>query len=539
MKILIIIISSTLFSSCAYIFIPKYQKVTINTGLNDAVVYIDKVGFGKGETIKGKVKKNTVKQVVIKASGYKNTYRVLLQTHRPAVYWPLSIISLPFQGFAAVLDFTHPKCMSFDKINNFIMTDKLVIRGEQDKYIDLSNIRLSIKDEDMNYLNIKYKKKDLLKKIESAERREVIREKKIEIKESKGLGGLKDLNEIKHYNIKYSESVYQSLKTTGFVDTVNNVFADNNNTLVLEGKINKIYAFNIKKKRNSYLKAKLHITWYIKNMYNQILDSIESKDYSGDFYIPISDDSYYTLENKTNELYVKMYGDAVDLSYLKLHNNENFTRYLKQETDFEIKEEVLNIIKPIDIVLEKTDASLASVIVKRKDGGHGSGFAISNDGYIITNYHVIADKKTTNTVPLKIITSEGEELDVTVVRVNKYRDLALLKVTKTFEKAFVVSSVKSFRNMQDAYTIGAPKSVELGQSISAGVISNERKVNNNNLLQLGMSVNAGNSGGPLYDATGKLHGVIVSKLVGENTEGVSFAIPGYLIEEYLKLKIYF
>ena len=128
-------------------------------------------------------------------------------------------------------------------------------------------------------------------------------------------------------------------------------------------------------------------------------------------------------------------------------------------------------------------------------------------------------------------------MDVTVVRVNKFRDLALLKVTKTFEKAFVVSSTKTFKNMQDAYTIGAPKSLELGQSISAGVISNERKANNNNLLQLGMSVNSGNSGGPLFDATGILHGVIVSKLVGENTEGVSFAIPSYLIEEYLKIKI--
>jgi len=52
-----------------------------------------------------------------------------------------------------------------------------------------------------------------------------------------------------------------------------------------------------------------------------------------------------------------------------------------------------------------------------------------------------------------------------------------------------------------------------------------------------MSVNGGNSGGPLYDATGKLHGVIVSKLVGKNTEGVSFAIPAHMIEQYLKLKI--
>ncbi len=86
------------------------------------------------------------------------------------------------------------------------------------------------------------------------------------------------------------------------------------------------------------------------------------------------------------------------------------------------------------------------------------------------------------------------------------------------------------------YTIGAPKSIELGQSISAGIISNERNNNNNVLLQLGMSVNAGNSGGPLFNKDGVLDGVVCAKLIGENTEGVAFAIPSYLIQGYLNIK---
>jgi S1-C subfamily serine protease len=134
-----------------------------------------------------------------------------------------------------------------------------------------------------------------------------------------------------------------------------------------------------------------------------------------------------------------------------------------------------------------------------------------------------------------VLTSGGEELEAQVVRYNKFRDLALLKVNKKFDKAFRFSNVKLFENLQDVYTIGAPKSIELGQSFAMGVISNERKINNNDLLQLGMSVNGGNSGGPVFDAKGNLHGVIVSKLAGQNTEGVSFAIPGYRIEEYLNI----
>ena len=90
--------------------------------------------------------------------------------------------------------------------------------------------------------------------------------------------------------------------------------------------------------------------------------------------------------------------------------------------------------------------------------------------------------------------------------------------------------------MEDVYTIGAPKSVSLGQSISSGLISNERKVNNNNLIQLSMSINFGNSGGPIFDRKGNLHGVVVSKLVGNSTEGVAFAVPSYLLTKYLNLK---
>lgn len=123
----------------------------------------------------------------------------------------------------------------------------------------------------------------------------------------------------------------------------------------------------------------------------------------------------------------------------------------------------------------------------------------------------------------------------TIVRYNKFRDIALIKVDKTFDKAFKLTNVKSFKNLQDVITIGAPKSVELGQSVSSGIISNERKSNNTNLIQLNMSVNAGNSGGPLFDASGTLHGVIVSKAIGNNTEGISFAIPGYLLQEYLNI----
>lgn len=90
--------------------------------------------------------------------------------------------------------------------------------------------------------------------------------------------------------------------------------------------------------------------------------------------------------------------------------------------------------------------------------------------------------------------------------------------------------------MQEVYTIGAPKSIELGQSVSTGIISNKRTTNQNNLLQMNMSINSGNSGGPLFDKTGNLQGVVTSKLYGIGVEGISFSIPSYKLEDYLNIK---
>jgi hypothetical protein len=542
-KLILVSTSIVLFSSCATIFIPKKEKLTINTGQSKSTVYIEKEEFGEGSSITGKVKKEGTKQVIIRTPGYKDQYNVLFPTHRPIAFWPLLIANTAcYYGW--MLDAINPKLISYDKINEFKINDnKLVTRTPTDKYIEISNISMIIKNQDKDIYNmpVKYSKEGISKGIEDAEKKKDSKEakeelKKLKSKKKKGKNLDDGEDKVNYGDIKYSENVFKTLKNTGFIDTVNLIFSDNNNTLVLEGKVKKIYTYSIYKKRSFYNKAKLFMTWYVKNTYDEILDSIDTKDLSGDFVLYNYLDKKYSSDKMISTA-DKMLGDAVDISYLKLHKNPKLTKYLKQETNFEISDAVLTLPKPSASVIEKTDAASASVIIKRKDGGHGSGFAITNDGYIVTNYHVVAGKIYGKLSTITIITSEGEELEGTIVRTNKFRDLALIKVNKKFEKAFSVPSAKAFKNLQDVYTIGAPKSIELGQSVSTGVISNERKANNNYLLQLGMSVNGGNSGGPLYDATGKLHGVIVSKLIGKNTEGVSFAIPAHMIEQYLKLKI--
>jgi S1-C subfamily serine protease len=208
---------------------------------------------------------------------------------------------------------------------------------------------------------------------------------------------------------------------------------------------------------------------------------------------------------------------------------------MKSNSQLEIPSVQTKFDQPKGIVENVEQANTASVIIKRKDKGHGSGFAVSNDGYIITNFHVIAGKIKDKTEKMSVILANGEEFPAEIVSYNRSKDLALLKINHNFEKAFLLKTTKEFKTMQEVYTIGTPKSIELGQSISMGIISSERKNNNNSLLQLGMSLNSGNSGGPVFAKSGVLVGVVRSKLIGSNTEGVAFAIPANEVIEALNI----
>ena len=375
-----------------------------------------------------------------------------------------------------------------------------------------------------------------MKKKTAKEEKKKIKNNKKDVKK---LVSDEDKNQIKTDDTEYSYELYKTLKETKFIDTVNKIFNDQNNTIVLEASIKKITNYNISTKWDRFYKAKLDLTWYLKNTYDEIIDSIVTTELSGNFM------SIYDYSNTDNKYsgFAKMVGDAVSNSYIKLHKNKSFAQQLKINKDLKLKDEnlLISTISGSDRVTNKIDAFKATAIVKTKengkDAGHGSGFAISKNGYLITNYHVIAGSISNKQKEVIVVTSTGKEIPAKIVRFNKYRDVALLKVDYTFDKAFHLDTKDKAEVMMDVYTIGAPKSIELGQSVSVGIVSSIRDVNENKYLQLGMSINGGNSGGPIFDSQGQLHGIVVSKLVGYSTEGVGFAIPSYLVADYLNLTV--
>ena len=539
----LILASFTLsISSCNMILMPSKQKVNVSTTNENSVVFAENEEIGRGTNFTTKIKKSGAKQIVIQTPEYKDEHIVIMPQKKSPLFYPFLALDIPLMY--GLLFSGVPKTYIYDKNLKFENSIKLENRIDSQKYINLSSISLNIKDKKKDlqdyYINSKgdiYANIDkaVANRATSMEKAEVREQKKSQKKGKKNY--LVNDNEVKSEDTEFSESIFKTLKKTGYIDTVNKVFQDNNNTIIIEGEIQKADLFNVNRTSSmgvlnpmigGYQKLGVGIQWFIKNSYGEILDSVYVYEYSGDF------KPNYSTTNSKSEL---IYDDAVDRSYFKLRKTEEFLKNIEVNSDFTSKDEKMTISEPKAVVKEVADASLASVIIKRKDKGHGSGFAISNDGYILTNFHVIAGKTIDKQESIKVILSNGEELEATVVRFNRARDIALLKVDYKFEKAFLLKSTKDFKNLQEVYTIGAPKSIELGQTVTLGLISNERKTNNNNVLQLSMSINGGNSGGPLFDKTGLLHGVIQAKLVGYSTEGVGFAIPSYMIPEYLNLSI--
>jgi S1-C subfamily serine protease len=531
-------------TSCTAIFIPKKQNVQFNTDNDSTVVAIDGEDIGKGKSFEYKIQKRGLQQVVVTTPGYKDEHVMLRPFRRSPAFYPLAILDLPLMvmGYGQVLihletSLDYPKEIN---VSNQIFYDK---RDSLQRYIKVNAIKVDIKDqtkdikvyyvddqEDIDaklYEEIELRKKNDAEALRKEQERldKLKKKKKNQLSPSSTLNQKKDGKSIFTDDTRFSEDLFNILLETGYVDTVNRIFQDDNNTMVVQAKIQKIDEFIIYEGTNNYRKLGLGISWYLLNMYDEIIDSTEVYNFSDPF----------VTRGYSSPDYVEMVGDAIARSFHELRKTDLFKNNIGIQKDFSSKEAPLALIKPKSIVKELSDASLASVIIKRKDGGHGSGFAITQDGYILTNYHVISGELESKQAEFKVLLANGLSLDAKIVRFNRARDIALLKVEYNFEKAFLLTSEKTFKNLSEVYTIGAPKSVELGQSVSIGLISNERNTNNNNVLQLSMSLNGGNSGGPLFDKTGVLHGVIQAKLVGKDTEGVGFAIPGYLIPEYLKI----
>jgi len=160
----------------------------------------------------------------------------------------------------------------------------------------------------------------------------------------------------------------------------------------------------------------------------------------------------------------------------------------------------------------------------------GSGFFISDKGYILTNNHVVDGTK-----EVKIVLSDGTEQKVTIIGTDKYSDIAVLKTDGTVPAIATLGNSDKLDPGESVIAIGSPLG-NFKNTVTVGVVSaTGRSIDTGNgyqiedLIQTDAAINHGNSGGPLVDLAGEVIGI--NTLVVRNTnggdvaEGLGFAIP--------------
>lgn len=184
---------------------------------------------------------------------------------------------------------------------------------------------------------------------------------------------------------------------------------------------------------------------------------------------------------------------------------------------------------------DKVAASTVTVLVSTEAGsGNGSGFIYSEDGYIITNYHVVEDSTL-----VQVVLPSGEAYDAAVKGYHEAADVAVLKIDA---KGLVPATLGSSADLlvgDDVLAVGTPAKLDYAGTATFGKVSATNRlvaltdtsgtvVKKMTLIQTDTSVNPGNSGGPLADMYGRVVGVVVMKVTnygGTTFDGIGFALP--------------
>lgn len=163
-------------------------------------------------------------------------------------------------------------------------------------------------------------------------------------------------------------------------------------------------------------------------------------------------------------------------------------------------------------------AQAATVLIVGR--GHGSGFLISSDGYMLTNYHVVGDA-----AEVRVELGDGDALIGQVVRRDPRRDIALVKLPIDGAAALPLN-LSTPAVGSDIYAIGAPLETALTDTVTRGIVSAIRDSGGLRFIQGDVDVQPGNSGGPLTDPSGNVVGVTQSGIEPNGTSvGINFFIP--------------
>jgi serine protease Do len=177
-----------------------------------------------------------------------------------------------------------------------------------------------------------------------------------------------------------------------------------------------------------------------------------------------------------------------------------------------------------------------AVVQVRTPSGLGSGFIINEDGFLVTNFHVIEGE---TQISIAVYHMRDGQLEpkvykqVRIVAVNKFQDMALLKIDDKDSPKFkyvLLGSSDALAVGEGVFAIGSPLGLE--RTVTEGILSTKtREFEGSLYLQTSTQINPGNSGGPLFNLAGEVVGITNMKITAG--EGLGFAIPIEAVKFFL------
>ena len=160
----------------------------------------------------------------------------------------------------------------------------------------------------------------------------------------------------------------------------------------------------------------------------------------------------------------------------------------------------------------------------------GTGFVIAEDGYILTNNHVVS-YAVQGGYDVTVVTYDGTEYTAEIIGADEGNDIAVLKIDASGLTPVTFADSDSIAVGETVYAVGNPLG-ELDFTMTQGLVSAlDRTITTEenyvpiNMFQIDAAVNPGNSGGPVYNAAGQVIGVVTAKTSATGVEGLGFAVP--------------
>lgn len=232
---------------------------------------------------------------------------------------------------------------------------------------------------------------------------------------------------------------------------------------------------------------------------------------------------------------IDVYSTEQNNQAVRLYNTENMD-IINEKDITKILEETIKCVVGISKI--KNTGSSIFLNNSTSELGLGTGMIVSENGYILTNWHVAGNKYSNCYVTLE----NGKIYNGNVVWADKDLDLAIVKISVSNLDYIKLGNSDNIKIGEQAYAIGNPIGVEFQRTVTSGIISGVNrtiKIEDENgasymedLIQTDATINPGNSGGPLINTNGEVIGINSLKIT--EAEGIGFAVPINIVKPIIE-----